>query len=57
MAEARKSFTAAQYTLSQDAPLLHDARQAVPELTRTAESLRILTDYLERHPESLLRGK
>lgn len=57
LAEARKSFTAAQYTLSQDAPLLHDARQAVQELTRTAESLRILADYLERHPESVLRGK
>jgi hypothetical protein len=39
MAEARKSFTVAQYTLSQDAPLLHDARQAVQEVTRTAESL------------------
>jgi paraquat-inducible protein B len=27
------------------------------ELTRTATSLRTLTDYLERHPEALLRGK
>ena len=27
------------------------------ELTRTAVSLRALTDYLERHPEALLRGK
>jgi len=57
LAEARKSFTAAQHTLSQDAPLVHDARQAVQELTRAAQSLRVLTDYLERHPESLLRGK
>jgi paraquat-inducible protein B len=57
LAEARKSFTAAQRTLSQDAPLVHDTRQAVQELTRTAQSLRVLADYLERHPESLLRGK
>ncbi len=57
LAEARKSFTAAQHTLSQDAPLVHDARQAVEELTRAAQSLRVLADYLERHPESLLRGK
>ncbi len=57
LTEARKSFTAAQRTLSQDAPLLHDTRQAVHELTRTAQSLRALADYLERHPESLLRGK
>lgn len=57
LAEARKSFTAAQQTLSQDAPLVHDARQAVQELTRASQSLRVLADYLERHPESLLRGK
>jgi paraquat-inducible protein B len=57
LAEARKAFTAAQHTLSQDAPLVHDTRQAVQELTRTAQSLRVLADYLERHPESLLRGK
>lgn len=57
LAEARKSFTAAQHTLSQDAPLVHDARQAVQELTRASQSLRVLADYLERHPESLLRGK
>lgn len=57
LAEARKSLTDAQQTLSQDAPLVHDTRQAVHELTRTAQSLRVLADYLERHPESLLRGK
>lgn len=57
LAEARKSFTTAQRTLSQDAPLVQDARQAVRELTRASQSLRVLTDYLERHPESLLRGK
>jgi paraquat-inducible protein B len=33
---------------------LHDALQ---ELARAAASLRTLTDYLERHPESLIRGK
>jgi paraquat-inducible protein B len=27
------------------------------ELTRTLQSLNALTDYLERHPESLLFGK
>jgi paraquat-inducible protein B len=27
------------------------------ELTRAARSLRVLTDYLERHPEALIRGK
>jgi paraquat-inducible protein B len=27
------------------------------ELTRTARSVRVLVDYLERHPEILIRGK
>jgi paraquat-inducible protein B len=27
------------------------------ELHRAAQSLRILSDYLQLHPESLLRGK
>lgn len=31
--------------------------QAIGELTRAARSVRVLADYLERHPESLIRGK
>ena len=27
------------------------------EVSRAARSLRVLADYLERHPEALLRGK
>jgi paraquat-inducible protein B len=27
------------------------------EVSRAARSIRVLADYLERHPESLLRGK
>jgi paraquat-inducible protein B len=29
----------------------------VVELRRAAQSIRVLADYLERHPEALLRGK
>ncbi len=32
-------------------------RELLGELTEAARSLRVMTDYLERHPESLLRGK
>ena len=42
---------------SEDAPLQQDTREAMRELGRAAQSLRALTDYLERHPESLIRGK
>ncbi|RYF79328.1 MAG: MCE family protein [Comamonadaceae bacterium] len=55
--DARKTIDAAGRTLAEDAPLQQDLRQTMQELTRTAASVRVLTDYLERHPESLLRGK
>lgn len=37
--------------------LLEDARRALDDISRAAKSLRVLTDYLERHPEALIRGK
>jgi paraquat-inducible protein B len=55
--ETRKTLGAAKQTLSADAPLQQDLRETLRELGRTAQSLRTLTDYLDRHPESLLRGK
>jgi paraquat-inducible protein B len=55
--ETRKTLGAAKQTLSSDAPLQQDLRETLRELGRAAESLRVLTDYLDRHPESLLRGK
>lgn len=57
LGEAQKTFSAAQATLQQDSPLQSDVHQAMQELTRTLQSLNSLSDYLERHPESLLRGK
>jgi paraquat-inducible protein B len=57
MQDARKTMNSAQQTLQRDAPLQQDLRQTLQEVTRAASSLRQLTDYLERHPESLLRGK
>jgi paraquat-inducible protein B len=43
--------------VGKDAPAQQDLRDALQEITRAARSLRVLTDYLERHPESLIRGK
>ncbi|NOR41434.1 MAG: mammalian cell entry protein, partial [Gammaproteobacteria bacterium] len=40
-----------------DAPLPQELQQALQELTEAARSLRVLADYLERHPEALLKGK
>jgi paraquat-inducible protein B len=43
--------------VGRDAPGQQDLRAALYEVTRAARSLRILTNFLERHPGSLLRGK
>lgn len=57
MKDVRKILAAAERTLSEDAPLQQDVRQTLQELTRAAASMKILTDYLERHPEAVIRGK
>jgi paraquat-inducible protein B len=43
--------------VGKDAPAQQDLRDALQEITRAARSLRVLTDYLERHPDSVIRGK
>ncbi len=57
LAAARQTFGSAEATLQQDSPMQSDVHQALQELTRTLQSLNALADYLERHPESLVRGK
>jgi paraquat-inducible protein B len=55
--QARKTLGSAETALGSDSPLQGDLRETLLEVTKAAESVRALTDYLERHPESLLRGK
>ena len=43
--------------VGKDAPAQQELREALQEITRAARSLRVLTDFLERHPEALIRGK
>ncbi|MBN3789782.1 MlaD family protein [Burkholderia sp. Ac-20353] len=57
LSAAKQTFTTAEATLQQDSPLQSDVRGALKELTHTLQSLNMLADYLERHPESLLQGK
>ncbi|MBA4286299.1 MAG: mammalian cell entry protein [Xanthomonadaceae bacterium] len=46
-----------QNLTSPEAPLQQDTRRVLEQLNRTAASFRVLADYLEKHPESLLRGR
>jgi len=55
--QLQHTLDAASQTLQADSPLQQDVRQAAQEVTETARSFRSLSDYLERHPEALIRGK
>ena len=57
LVDARQAMDAAQATLSQESPLQSDLRDTLKQLSRSARALAELSDYLERHPESLIRGK
>jgi paraquat-inducible protein B len=43
--------------VGKDAPAQQDLRDALQEMTKAARAIRVFTDYLERHPEALIRGK
>jgi paraquat-inducible protein B len=43
--------------LAEDAPLPIELRKALEDVGEAARSVRVLADYLEQHPESLIRGK
>jgi paraquat-inducible protein B len=44
-------------SLGNDSPANYQLRQTMREMSMAVRSMRGLTDYLERHPESLLYGK
>lgn len=57
LAQGEQALAQLQQTLDSDAPLSRETAQAMQELARAARSMRLLTDYLEQHPEALLRGR
>ncbi len=57
LAEAQAALKNAKDLLGQDAPLDNDLGSTLLQVSRAAKSISALVDYLERHPESLLRGK
>ena len=54
---AKDTFARAENLLAQDSPLQSDLRQALQEVSDTMAKLNTLADYLERNPQSLIRGK
>jgi paraquat-inducible protein B len=58
MASAQATLRSAEINITDaQAPLQRNANQALAELQRAAQALRVLADYLQRHPETILRGK
>jgi len=55
--EAEQALRSANAVLGQDAPLQRDVQDALKQVAESARALAVLADYLERHPESLLRGE
>lgn len=54
---ARKSLDSINELLARDGSLPVNAERAMNELGRAARSLRGLADYLQVHPEALIRGR
>ena len=57
IADMRQAVAAVDRNLADNAPFKQDVRETLREISRAAASLRNLTDYLEQHPEALIRGK
>jgi paraquat-inducible protein B len=57
IAQADSTLKSIDTTFADDSPLSQELQTSMRELAEAARSLRILADYLERHPEALLRGK
>ncbi|MFZ0051989.1 MAG: MlaD family protein [Desulfobaccales bacterium] len=52
-----KTMSTARGTLSEDSPLMVDLQNTLQEISAMSRSLRQLADYLDQHPEALIRGK
>lgn len=55
--QTEKTLASVERLVRSDAPLSQDLQQALREFAEAARSIRVLTDYLERHPDSIIYGK
>jgi paraquat-inducible protein B len=57
LTDTRKAIRHIETLLRPNSALQVEAQQLLRELGAAARSLRLMADYLERHPEAILRGK
>jgi paraquat-inducible protein B len=55
--QTRVTLVGLEKVLAPNSPLQAEASRVLRELGAAARSFRIMADYLERHPEALIRGK
>ncbi len=51
------TMSKARGLLSEDSPLMVDLQNTLQEISAMSRSIRQLTNYLDQHPEALIRGK
>jgi paraquat-inducible protein B len=52
-----KTMSAAKGVLSEDSPLMVELENTLKEISAMSRSIRQLANYLDQHPEALIRGK
>jgi paraquat-inducible protein B len=57
VAQARRTLSQTGQAIAPGASLQSDLHATLTSVGRAADSVRVLADYLDRHPESLLQGK
>jgi paraquat-inducible protein B len=55
--EAQSTLNSIEGSISKDSPLHYELMRVLKELSGAARSIRVMADYLERHPDALIYGK
>ena len=55
--QVRKTIREIEATFGEDSSLIYELNNTLEGILAAANSIRLLADYIERHPESLIRGK
>lgn len=57
LVQAEKALRAIEGVTAEDSVMAYELTNALKELSSAAHSIRVLTDYAEQYPDSVLRGK
>jgi paraquat-inducible protein B len=55
--QAQGTLATAEAAIAADSPLREDLDQTLEDIAQAARSLKILLEYLEQHPDALIKGK